>query len=240
MRQKSKKTAFCSAVIVAAGASQRMGAEDKLFVEICGAPVLAHTLMAFQEAEGVGEIIVVAREGCLERVGDICRAYGIAKAGKVIVGGETRLDSAYNGALAASGKAQLIAIHDGARPCVSAAEIETALSAAARYHAAAPCLAVSSTIKRAKGGSISETVDREGLYEIQTPQVFAAEIIKAALTNARKKAIAVTDDCQAAELIGVPVHVTEGSRSNIKITTREDLIFAEAILRSRGAAGAEG
>ena len=239
LRLKSKKNALCTAVVVAAGASQRMGTEDKLFIEICGAPVLAHTLMAFQRAEGVGEIVVVAREESLERVGDVCRAYGIDKAGKIIVGGETRLDSAYFGALAASGDARLIAIHDGARPCVSAAVIESALGAAAKYHAAAPGLAVSSTMKRAKGGFIDGTVDREGLFEIQTPQVFDADLIKAALTKARKKAVAVTDDCQAAELIGAPVYISEGSRNNIKITTRGDLAVAEAILRRRETAGIE-
>lgn len=240
LRLKGKKDRFCSAVIVAAGSSKRMGSEDKLFVEICGAPVLAHTLMSFQKAEGVDEIIVVAREDCLERVGGICRAFGIGKAAKIMVGGDTRLDSAISGAFAASGKAKLIAIHDGARPCVSADVIESAIGAAGKRHAAAPGLAVSSTLKRAKDGIIAETVDREGLFEIQTPQVFAAEIIRAALTNARKKGVAVTDDCRAAELIGAPVHMTEGSRSNIKITTREDLVVAEAILRSRGTAGTEG
>jgi len=233
LRLKDDRNTLCSAVIVAAGESLRMGAEDKLFIEICGEPVLAHTLMAFQKAERVSEIVVVAREECLKRVGLLCRAFRIHKAVKIMAGGETRLDSAYFGAFAVSENAGLIAIHDGARPCVSDHVITCAIVAAARHHAAAPGLAVSSTMKRAKGRLIAETVDREGLFEIQTPQVFDADLIRAALTKARKKGIAVTDDCQAAELIGVPVYISEGSRNNIKITTGDDLVVAEAILRSR-------
>lgn len=231
-----KKSPFCSAVIVAAGDSKRMGGEDKVFIEICGAPLLAHTLMAFQAVDGVGEIVVVARESCLERVGGICKDYGIDKATRIIAGGPTRMASVTSGVYAASKKADLIAIHDGARPCVSRADIEPALGAAVKFHAAAPGIEVSSTIKRAKGGVIAETIDRDGLFEIQTPQVFAAEIIKAALVNARKKSIEVTDDCQAAELIGAFARITEGSHSNIKVTTIEDLAIAKAILRDRGAA----
>ena len=235
LRKAGKKTPVCSAVIAAAGASQRMGGEDKLFAEICGAPVLAHTLKAFQAIEGIGEIIIVAREDSIERVGHICKTYGISKAAKIMVGGSTRQESVFIGVLAVSQKAELIAIHDGARPCVCSAEIETALSAAAKYHAAAPAVRIGQTIKRAKDGLISETVDREDLFEAQTPQVFTAEVIKAAHTKAAKKSICVTDDCQAAEMIGVPVRLTEGSRSNIKVTEKEDLIIAEAILLSRNA-----
>jgi len=138
-----------------------------------------------------------------------------------------------NGVFAVSAKTKLIAIHDGARPCIDIKIIESAINAAAKYHAAAPATQIISTIKRVDNGMISETVSREGLYEIQTPQVFRTEIIKAALTNAAKKSIAITDDCMAAEMIGVRAYIVEGSRDNIKITENKDMQRAESILRRR-------
>ena len=228
----------CSAVIVAAGASLRMAGEDKLYKEICGLPVLAHTLMAFEKCGAVREIIVVVRWEYLEVVAAFCRSYGIDKAVKIMTGGETRLESVINGVFAVSKDAGYIAIHDGARPCIENSVIEGALKEAVRSHAAAPAVPVSSTLKKVKDGVIIETIDREGMYEIQTPQVFSADLIKAALTNARKKSVEVTDDCMAAELIGFPVHITEGSAYNIKITTKDDLLMAEAILLKRDATGA--
>ena len=234
--KKSKKPAKCAAVIAAAGYSQRMG-EEKQFIEIRGAPVLAYTLAAFQACGLISEIVVVARKDHLERVGEICAEYRISKAAKVVAGGETRLESVMSGVLAVSPSAQLIAIHDGARPCVAQEVIERAVAAAAAYHAAAPGVQISSTVKRAKDGVVAETIDRENLFEIQTPQVFTADIIKAALTNALKKSIDITDDCMAVELLKVPVYITEGSRSNIKLTTREDMLIAEAILAEMWSGG---
>ena len=234
-RRAAKKRPKCTAVIAAAGLSQRMGGEDKLFVEVCGAPVLAHTLAAFQNCGCIDEIVVVTREESVGPVSELCRKHGIEKAAKVMVGGATRAESVMLGVFAASDKAKLIAIHDGARPCVSKAVIEGAVAAAAKFHAAAPGLPVSSTLKKVSGGAIVETVGREGLFEIQTPQVFDADLIKAALANAVDKGIDVTDDCAAAEIIGASVRVTEGSGRNIKITTGEDVQIAEAILAMHNA-----
>jgi len=232
-RKLKGKPPFCTAVIAAAGSSGRMCGEDKLFVEIAGKPALAHTLCAFQSTGLVDEIIVVARAEKFEHVGELCRQHGIEKATKVMAGGPTRLESVMSGVLAASKKARIIAIHDGARPCVDSGVIERAISSASQHHAVAPAVPVSSTLKRAENGNVLETVDRDGLFEIQTPQVFTAEVIKAALTNAINKAADVTDDCMAAELIGAKVRITEGSRSNIKLTTSEDIAIAEAILMKR-------
>ena len=233
LKKDSERPALCTAVIAAAGSSERMG-EDKQFIEVLGMPVLAFTLAKFEACALVGEIVIVARYDKLERVRDICAEYGICKASKVVAGGGTRLESVMNGVFAASDEAQLIAIHDGARPCITEDVIERAIEAARLHHAAAPAVPVNSTIKRSKGGIILETVSREDLFEIQTPQVFTAEIIKAALTNAKDKSINVTDDCMAVELIGVPVHITEGSRSNIKLTARDDITVAEATLKQEG------
>ena len=236
-RVRLKKMPFCTAVVAAAGSSQRMDGSDKLFTEICGAPVLAHTLGIIQKCGYINEIVIVTREDKLERVGQICEAFGISKASTIIIGGPTRLLSVLNGLYAAAEKAELIAIHDGARPCVDIDVINRTIESAASSHAAAPAAPVSSTIKRARNNIIEETIDRENLFEIQTPQVFSADLIKAALTNAKNKSIDVTDDCYAVELLGFPVHITEGSRSNIKITTKDDLIVAEAIMQEKWGIG---
>jgi 2-C-methyl-D-erythritol 4-phosphate cytidylyltransferase len=233
LRKNTEETPFCSAVIAAAGASRRIDAGDKMFLQIQGAPVLAHTLSAFENCSCISEIIVVAREGMFELVSEICLQHGISKVTKIMFGGKTRLESVSNGVYAVSKKAKLVAVHDGARPCVDGAIIDRTVAAAAKYHAAAAGIPASSTYKRVKGGVITETVDREDLFEIQTPQVFTADLIKAALTNAIDKSLNVTDDCMAAEIIGVPIHITEGSRNNIKLTTNEDIILAEAILRDK-------
>ena len=229
--KKENPRPYCSAIIAAAGISERMEGEDKPFIELCGKPILARTLEAFQNCRSIDEIIIVAREDRLVRVSDLCGAYHIDKASKIIVGGATRAESVSNGALAVSKAAQLIAIHDGARPCVSPEIIERTVEAASMYHAAAPAVKLSSTVKRVKNGVITGTMDREDLVEIQTPQVFDAPLIKAALKNSISKALMITDDCMAVELLGIPVRITEGSGHNIKITVKEDMVIAEAIIR---------
>jgi len=238
MKKIKGKPPFCSAVIAAAGFSQRMDGTDKLYIEINGAPVIIHTLIAFQNSSLISEIIMVTRNSEFEHIIELCKQHGIDKVTKIIAGGPTRLESVMNGVFSVSKKAKIIAIHDGARPCVDDGVIERAVAAAAKYHAVAPAVPVSSTLKKVRDGIVIETVDRTDLYEIQTPQVFTAEIIKAALTNVVDKSIEITDDCMAAELISVPIYITEGSCNNIKLTTCGDEIIAEAILNSRKAQSA--
>jgi len=230
---KAKKPPTCTAVIAAAGMSQRCEGEDKLFYNINGKPVLAYTIEAFQNCDLINDIIIVSREDMFERIAEICSKYHFKKVSKVMKGGQTRTESVMSGIYAASKKAYLVAIHDGARPCIDIEIIKKAIKKAASTQAAAPAIQITSTVKRVENTIIKETVDREELYEIQTPQVFRLEIIKAALTNAVKKSIEITDDCRAAEIIGVPVHIVEGSRRNIKITNNEDLRIAEAFLNMK-------
>ena len=226
----SKKPPTCTAVIVAAGLSQRCEGEDKLFYRINDRPVLAYTISAFQSSEMINDIIVVTHEDKINLVGEMCLEFGFNKVSQVIVGGKTRSESVLYGIYAASKKARLIAIHDGARPCVDVKTIKRTILKAAKYNAAAPAVSITSTIKKVENEAIAGTVDREGLFEIQTPQIFRAELIKAALTKAIKKEIPVTDDCMAVEKLGFIVHVVEGSRKNIKITDKTDLSIVEAIL----------
>jgi len=225
-----KKPPTCTAVIAAAGISVRCEGEDKLLYEVNGKPVIAYSIEPFEKCRFVNEVIIVANENNYLKIGEICNKHRFKKVSHIIIGGPTRLDSVINGVFAASKKARLIAIHDGARPCLTPDILEETVKKAESCSAAAPAIAITSTVKKVIDEVIVETVDREGLYEIQTPQIFRAEIIKAALTNAKKKSIEITDDCMAAELIGANVYIVEGSRKNIKISDKKDLELVENFL----------
>lgn len=229
---KNKRLPYCAAVIVAGGSSERFGS-DKLFAEIDGKPVLGMTLEAFAAADCIQEIILVVRESILDRAARLARAYGGGKVKLVVPGGKTRARSSYAGVMSASKRARLIAIHDGARPLVSEEVIEQALWAAHRHIAAAPAIPVRDTVKIARDSLVESTPDRSTLFAVQTPQVFQADIIRAALVNAVQNDLSITDDCAAAEAIGTPITLTQGSEENIKITTPLDLAMAEQIVSRR-------
>lgn len=228
--RKTKHTT-ASAVVLAAGSSQRMG-EDKLFMRLEGMPVLARTLSALNACSCIDEIILVTRAESLEQVSKLCRDYGILKCKKVVIGGASRTESALRGVTEVRRDAKLIAIHDGARPLVSEELVYGAVHGAALYKAAAPSVPVADTVKLAENNEVSETLPREQLAAVQTPQVFQADIIKTALTKALADQKEYTDDCAAVEALGVRVHLTSGSRRNLKITTPMDMELASAMLRN--------
>lgn len=232
--RKKEETPHCSAVIVAAGSSQRMGS-DKLLHNLGIMPVLARTLLVFQDCELVDEIVVVTRMEKLEEVAELCKKYRIEKASKVICGGATRMESALAGVSEVKKKAKLIAIHDGARPLVSVELIENTIRAAAKYKAAVPAIKSVDTLKLAEDGdTVTGSLDRELVLRVQTPQVFDADLIKGALTFAAEKKLPLTDDCSAVELMGVKARIVPGEEDNIKLTTPRDMLFAAAILKDRG------
>ena len=232
--RKKEETPNCSAVIVAAGSSQRMGS-DKLLHNLGIMPVLARTLLVFQDCELVDEIVVVTRMEKLEEVAELCKKYCIEKASKVICGGATRMESALAGVSEVKKKAKLIAIHDGARPLVSVELIENTVRAAAKYKAAVPAIKSVDTLKLAEDGeTVTGSLDRELVLRVQTPQVFDADLIKGALTFAAEKKLPLTDDCSAVELMGVKARIVPGEEDNIKLTTPRDMLFAAAILKDRG------
>ena len=232
---KKDKELACSAVIVAAGNSVRMG-DDKLFMELEGMPVLARTLLAFENCPAVEEIVVVTREDKLTEVADMCKEYGISKAAKVIIGGKTRVESSLAGVLEVKNEAEIIAIHDGARPFTDSETIENCVEAAVHYLAAAPAIKCTDTLKAVDGrGYAVGTVDRNTTLRVQTPQVFHADLIKAALTRAVEKNAPITDDCSAVEALGVKAFMIEGDEDNIKLTTARDMMIANAVLQSRKA-----
>lgn len=230
---RKKKRPFCSVVIVAAGSSVRMG-EDKLMMELCGVPVLARTILAFDRCALIDEIVVVTRSEKIVDVAHLCERYSVSKVTKILVGGETRTVSALAGLSEISPDARLAAVHDGARPLVTEEIIRAVVHMAALNKAAAPAVKLKDTVKRVADGLVVETPERSGLVAVQTPQVFWPELIKGALTDAVQKGLEFTDDCAALEAMGVPVYITEGSYDNLKITTPEDIAAAEWIIRRRG------
>ena len=217
----------CTAILAAAGSSQRMGGENKLLLPLDGMPVLAHTLRAVDAAQSVDEIVIAAREEDLLTYAELCKPV------KVVVGGATRQESVLRAALEARADAKLLAVQDGARPLVTPELFDAVVLRAAVCAAAAPAVPVHDTIKLARDRRVTETPDRSMLFAVQTPQVFDAGLLKAALQSALTEHAALTDDCSAVERLGKAVYLTDGDEENIKITTPLDLIVAEAILRRR-------
>lgn len=224
----------CAALVAAAGSSARMGGVNKLLQPLDGVPVLVRTLAAFQVSGSVDEVVVAAREEDILEISQLCRTYGLTKCKKVIRGGENRVHSVLLAALEASPEMELLAVQDGARPLVTPELIGRVVSAAARCSAAAPAVAVKDTVKAAReDGRVEETLDRTRLRAVQTPQVFEASLLKAALQSALEQGAPVTDDASAVERLGKAVFLVEGEEENLKITTPADLILAEAIVKAR-------
>lgn len=234
LRKKKDRAPFCTAVVPAAGSSTRMEGQDKILLPLGDLPVLARTLLALEDCPLIHEIVVVTREDLIVPVSQLCKDFGIEKATHIVVGGANRTLSVLSGIREASPSAELIAIHDGARPFVTEEVLEEVLAAAAQCGAAAPAVPVTDTVKRASGGMVEETLDREALFAVQTPQVFEASLIKAALQRAAEEGLSLTDDCAAVERLGMSVRLTAGDRANIKLTTPTDLDLGLGILNGRG------
>ncbi len=221
-----------TAIIVAAGKGTRFGAEKpKQFLEICGKPLLIHTLQKFENCAAIDEIILVLSAGEIENFTRISRQFQLKKLAETIVGGETRAESVFNGINAIDAKtAEIVAVHDGARPLVSIEEIAQTVEKARETGAACLVGKVVDTIKRIKDGKIIKTIDRETLRRALTPQCFRYEILKLAFSANEISEIA-TDECFLVEKLGVEISIVEGSAKNIKITTPEDFILAESLLK---------
>jgi len=232
-RKKKKVEPVCTAVIVAAGSSQRMGGENKLLVPLGGIPVLAHTLLAFEHCAVIRDIVVVSREQDIVGYGTLAQQTGITKLHTIVRGGESRTASVLAGVQATDPETQLVAVHDGGRPLVSDAVITETVQAALQWGAAAPIVPVKDSIKRISNGCIAADVRRDTLGAVQTPQVFRRDDLRRALTVAAWEGKVFTDDCAAVEAMGITVHATQGSYENIKITTPEDFWIAAALLQHR-------
>ena len=222
------------ALIPAAGRGRRMGSQKaKAFLPLGGIPLLTLTLQKFEACPQVDEILplVPARDAPLWSEEILCRS-GLKKVSRILPGGPERQDSVYGGLKAIEGQADFVIIHDGVRPFVSPELIERTLLATRRHKAVVVALPAGDTIKKISAeGEVLETLDRSRLWIIQTPQSFELGLIIKAHEMAREEGFYGTDDAVLVERLGIPVRVIEGSRFNFKITTPEDLILGEALLK---------
>ena len=217
-----------AAILVAAGSSARMksGGASKTMMKIGGEPVLSRTLRAFENTACISKIVIVARACDFDAI-QKASAF-VTKPLTITEGGKERQDSVSNGA-ALCGDAEYIAVHDAARPFITPEEIETVCADAEKYGAATLAVPVKDTIKvAAADGTVCATPERSTLRAIQTPQVFRLSLYKKALCLAKNAGKQYTDDCQLIEAAGGKVYLTPGDYKNIKITTPEDLLVAEA------------
>lgn len=232
---------FTSAIIAAAGMSERFGGEvTKQMTELCGLPVLVHTVKAYQSAECIHEIIIVAKRNEIPTWERLCREYALDKVTRIVPGGHTRQASVMNGLDVVNDRAKFVAIADGARCLTTEDQITAVCRAAYKYKAATAAHRASDTVKIAdKKGFIDSTPDRDTVWLAQTPQVFKTKLYRAAAYTAFKRGFEGTDDNSLVEQIKHPVRLIECGSQNVKITTREDLCVAEAILRDRKKTEAE-
>ncbi len=223
------------AIIPAAGMGKRMGAEiNKQYLLLAGKPILAHTLRVFEDAPLVDDIYVVVPEAeipyCREHV---VEHYGFTKVRRIVAGGSERQNSVMNGLKAVTdvGGDDVVLIHDGVRPFISQHVLERAVDTARRHDGALVAVPVKDTVKVVREGIVRETPPREELWLAQTPQAFRYAVIMAAHEIAEAERYLSTDDAALVEWLGKDIHIVMGEYRNIKITTPEDLVLAEAFLR---------
>jgi 2-C-methyl-D-erythritol 4-phosphate cytidylyltransferase len=225
-----EETMRVTAIIAAAGLGTRMGGPvNKHLLQLAGRPVLAHTLSTFQHCPAIDDVVLVGGQERLDAYQLLVQEYGFSKVRSIVRGGETRQESIANG-LAALGDAEIVVVHDGARPLVSQHVIIMCVEQAKIHGAAIAAVPVKDTIKTGTPeGFVADTVPREGLWQVQTPQVFRTEILRRAQQAALGIFVA-TDDAMLVERLGLPVNIVQGDYSNIKITTSDDLAVAEYLL----------
>jgi len=223
-----------SAIIVAAGQGTRMGANvDKLWLEVAGRPVVAHTWKKFNDAACVDEIILVVRDGLQAAFGQLAEQHLFRKPFRLVTGGAERQDSVWNGLEAVAAGTEIVAIQDAARPCTTEELIAATIQAARETGAAVAAQPVTDTIKEtADGKVIARTVDRSKLWSVQTPQTFRLEVIRRAIAAARERNLNLTDDTAACELIGQAVRLVKGIAPNPKVTVPADLPFVATLLKN--------
>ncbi len=230
-----KRSHYVAAVIVAGGSGSRMRSDQtKQMMTLGTKPVIVHTVEAFEASDYVDEIILVAKADELDCYAPLLKQYGITKVKKVVAGGETRQASVLAGFEAIDEKADFVAIHDGARPLITPEQIKQVVLAAFEYRAATAATPATDSAKSANiSAMIDRTVDRKSLWMVQTPQVFYANLYRAAAYTAQKEGFVGTDDTELAEHAGFSAKLVNIGYDNLKITTPIDLVKAEAILGYR-------
>jgi 2-C-methyl-D-erythritol 4-phosphate cytidylyltransferase len=220
-----------TAIIVAAGSSERMGF-DKLFALVSGKPVIAHTIAAFENTKCVDEIILVGRADSLSELRKLIGKPSKVK--QIVEGGAERSDSVRAGLEQVDSKSNFVAVHDAARPMITPEKIERVFEAAKTSSAASLAEPMNDTLKRADADlAVKESVDRSGIYGMQTPQVFEKTLLEKAYDLVAKKKISVTDEVSAVELLGHKVVLVPNYDFNFKVTYPRDLPLAEFVLKQR-------
>ncbi len=227
---KNNDFSCANAVIVAAGNSLRMGMGiNKQFLLIDDIPVLAHTLMSFEKAQSISNIIIVTKSDDIITVNDMVREFNISKIKAIVPGGNSRAESVMCGLNQVENNS-FVAVHDGARPFITPQKIDELVNLAHKYSAVAPGLVLKDTIKIVNSdNTVVTTPDRSTLRAIQTPQIFKTDELKLAYIRGNESGFEGTDDCSYMENIGISVYIADGEYTNIKVTTPDDIPIAEAI-----------
>ena len=222
-----------TAIIVAAGKSERMGGgADKAFLNLGSRPVVAWSLLAFEKNDEVDAIILVVRKDQITAAKAVARMFGISKLTKIVSGGSRRQDSVQAGMKEVDSDTRIVVVHDGARPCVAQEVISDVIKAARRGTASVTGCRIRDAVKVVERGvTVSNTVDRAKYWMVQTPQAFPWSMLRKAYAAVEAEKREVFDDAQAVEIAGETVKICESDKPNIKITTPEDLMIAAAILK---------
>lgn len=226
-----------TAIIVTAGKGKRFGDRRKNYIDILGIPVIARTIKAFEDSWAVDSIVLVVAKGDITACkNDIVKKYGFKKIKKIIEGGAERQDSVKKGFdVIDAPDDSVVLIHDGGRPLVTPELVENVIQEVINSGAAIAVVPVKDTIKEVTDNVVKRTIPRDVLVSVQTPQGFTKEILQKAYENAKDKNIIATDESMLVEVAGISVSTVLGSYENLKVTTPEDLIFAESIIRKRKA-----
>ena len=218
------------AIIPAAGRGKRIGASvPKQFLEIQGKPLLHHTLTVFASCKLIDYVVLVMPQADVDEMGeDWLNKYDIVR--EVVVGGEQRQDSVYNGFNSLEEGTDIVVVHDGVRPFTTPQMITATVEAAQQHGAAITAIPVSDTVKQAADGFVKQTVSRDGLWRVQTPQAFQYGLLQQAFKKAKKDSYYGTDEGSLVEYLGERVKIVPGSELNIKITRKEDLVLGESLL----------
>ena len=225
------------AIIVAAGKSRRMKkAVNKVFLPLLGKPMVYYAMKAFQDCNLIDEIIVVAQKNDIKKINEIKQGCNFNKIKKIVIGGQERQDSVYNGLMSIKAKDNdIILVHNGSSPLIKENEIVQCINEAKKFDAAVVGFPLKDTIKKISNDFVERTIDRSNIYQIQTPQAIKYSLFVEAFSNAKKKKLKATDDVSLVEELGKKVKIVECSYENIKITTEDDLMVAEGILMRKNA-----
>lgn len=220
-------------VIVAAGKSERMGPEvDKAFLSLGTKPVLAYSLIAFEKCIDIDGVILIVRKDRLDSARAMVQLFGCSKVKKIDAGGASRQLSVKIGLSHLNHEVNIVAVHDGARPCITPVTISDTIASAKKFGSGVAAVKITDTVKEVKKGLVvSKTIDRTMLWAVQTPQTFKVDLLKSAFDAVNKKKLTVTDEASAVELVCHDVRLVPAVLSNIKITVPDDLTLAAALMK---------